>query len=169
MFSTMTKTICNKDVLVCRITIDYFFLILTQNIQIPWSLIPSVLSFLYSKTNVFGVILESVCLSVCPSLCPSLCLCVHVSVCVQKTGFCQRAGCFIKPLPNNTLLRRVQILKHVQMKKQIWVKKKIVLGRVKNIVGIGENACYQHFLLFPQCFQNATILGSLKVGIVVKG
>ena len=25
--------------------------------------------------------------------------------------------------------------------------------RVKNIVGKGENAGYQHFLLFPQCFQ----------------
>ena len=25
--------------------------------------------------------------------------------------------------------------------------------RVENIVGKGENAGYQHFLLFPQCFQ----------------
>ena len=31
---------------------------------------------------------------------------------------------------------------------------KIVLGRVENIVGKGENAENQHFLLFPQCFQN---------------
>ena len=30
-----------------------------------------------------------------------------------------------------------------------------VLGRVENIVGKGENAGYQHFLLFPQCFQKA--------------
>ena len=28
-----------------------------------------------------------------------------------------------------------------------------VLGRVENVVGKGENAGYQHFLLFPQCFQ----------------
>ena len=27
-----------------------------------------------------------------------------------------------------------------------------VLGRVENIVGQGENAGYQHFLLFSQCF-----------------
>ena len=26
-------------------------------------------------------------------------------------------------------------------------------GRVENIVGKGENAGYQHFLLFKQCFQ----------------
>ena len=28
-----------------------------------------------------------------------------------------------------------------------------VINRVENIVGKGENAGYQHFLLFPQCFQ----------------
>ena len=28
------------------------------------------------------------------------------------------------------------------------------LYRVENIVGKGENACYQHFLLFPQSFQS---------------
>ena len=28
-----------------------------------------------------------------------------------------------------------------------------VFDGVENIVGIGENAGYQHFLLFPQCFQ----------------
>ena len=27
------------------------------------------------------------------------------------------------------------------------------LDRVENIVGKGENAGYQHFLIFPQCFQ----------------
>ena len=27
--------------------------------------------------------------------------------------------------------------------------------KVENIVGKGENAGYQHFLLFPQCFQKA--------------
>ena len=31
-------------------------------------------------------------------------------------------------------------------------KLKFVLGRVENIVGKGENAGYQHFLLFPQYF-----------------
>ena len=33
-------------------------------------------------------------------------------------------------------------------------------------MGKGENAGYQHFLLFPQCFQKLSFLGSLKVGIV---
>ena len=43
---------------------------------------------------------------------------------------------------------------------------KFVMGRVENIVGKGENAGYQHFLLFPQCFQKASFRESLKVGIV---
>ena len=37
---------------------------------------------------------------------------------------------------------------------------------VENLVGKGENAGYQHFLLLPQCFQKLSHSGSLKVGIV---
>ena len=37
---------------------------------------------------------------------------------------------------------------------------------VENIVRKGENAGYQHFLLFSQCFQKASFSGSLKVKIV---
>ena len=38
--------------------------------------------------------------------------------------------------------------------------------RVENIVRKGENAGYQHFLLFSQCFQKASSTSSLKAGIV---
>ena len=31
-----------------------------------------------------------------------------------------------------------------------------VFDRVENIVGKGENAGHQHFLLFPQCFEKAS-------------
>ena len=37
---------------------------------------------------------------------------------------------------------------------------------VENIVREGENAGYQHFLVFPQCFQQASSSGSLKAEIV---
>ena len=36
-------------------------------------------------------------------------------------------------------------------------------GRVENIVGKGENAGYQHFLLFPQCFQKHSDQGCLTL------
>ena len=40
-----------------------------------------------------------------------------------------------------------------------------VFNRVGNIVGKGENAGYQHFLLFQQGFQTASSLKLLKLGI----
>ena len=35
-------------------------------------------------------------------------------------------------------------------------KLRFVLERREHIVGKKGNACYQHFLLFPQCFQKAS-------------
>ena len=43
-----------------------------------------------------------------------------------------------------------------------------VLDRVENIVGKGENAGNQHFLLFPQFFQTPSCSRSLKVVIVLR-
>ena len=40
--------------------------------------------------------------------------------------------------------------------------------RIENAMGKGENAGYQHFLLFPQCFPKSSALGSLKVGFYGK-
>ena len=39
-------------------------------------------------------------------------------------------------------------------------------GGDKNTMGKGENAGYQHFLLYPQGFSKQSILGILKVRIV---
>ena len=38
--------------------------------------------------------------------------------------------------------------------------------QVENTVGKGEIACYEQFLLFPQCFQKACSLGASK-GVIV--
>ena len=45
-------------------------------------------------------------------------------------------------------------------------KLKFVLRWVENIVGKGENADYQHFLLFLQCYPKDSSSGQLKVVIV---
>ena len=42
----------------------------------------------------------------------------------------------------------------------------LVVNRVENIAGKGENAGYQHFLLFPKYFQKYFLSGRFKVGIV---
>ena len=44
-------------------------------------------------------------------------------------------------------------------------KLKFVLEKVENILGKGENAGYQHFLLFSQCFQKASFQWLLTVKI----
>ena len=43
---------------------------------------------------------------------------------------------------------------------------RFVVYRIENIVEIGENAGYQHFLLFPQCFHKLSIPETYKPGIV---
>ena len=65
----------------------------------------------------------------------------------------------VDPFPNNKIFY-VTISKAFTDDKinvaQIMIP---VFDRVENIVGKGENAGYQHFLLFPQCFQKASFFG----------
>ena len=48
-------------------------------------------------------------------------------------------------------------------------QQKFLMEWVQNKAGKEENAGYQHFLLFPHCFQKASFSGSLKVGTVWEG
>ena len=63
-------------------------------------------------------------------------------------------------LPNNKILDWSKLKAFADDKIDVTEKLKFVLGRVGNIVGKGENAGYQHFLVFPQCFQKASCTGS---------
>ena len=69
-------------------------------------------------------------------------------------------------LPNDKILDGSKLKAFAEDKININQKQKFFLGWIENIVGKGENAGYQHFLFFPQCFQKASFLGSLKVVIV---
>ena len=70
------------------------------------------------------------------------------------------------PLPNDIGLDWSKLEAFADDKLNVTEKLKYVLERVENIEGKGENAGYQHFLLFPQCFQKDSSSRSLKVGIV---
>ena len=72
----------------------------------------------------------------------------------------------LNPLPDDKILDWSKFKVFADDEIYMTDKLKIGLGRVENMVGKGENASNQHFLLFPQCFQNASFLKSLKVGIV---
>ena len=75
---------------------------------------------------------------------------------------------FFKSFPNYKILDWSKWKAFADGKINVTEKLKFVLERAENIVGKGENAGYQHFLLFPQCFRKASYTGSLKVGIVIE-
>ena len=56
-------------------------------------------------------------------------------------------------LPNDKILDWSKLKAFADYRIYVTKNLKFVLERVENTVGIGENAAYQHFLLFPQCFQ----------------
>ena len=71
---------------------------------------------------------------------------------------------FINPLPNNKILDWLNLKAIADDKINVIEKLKCVKRWVENIVEKGKNAGFQHFLLFPQCFQKASSSGSSKVG-----
>ena len=71
-------------------------------------------------------------------------------------------------LPNDIFLDLSKLKAFADNNINVTQKKTVVFARIENIVGKGENAGYQHFPLFPKCFQKLSFFGSLKVGIVWK-
>ena len=79
---------------------------------------------------------------------------------------CTRFILRFNSLPDDKILHLSKLKAFSDDNLNVYQKLKFALGRVENIVGKGENAGYQHFLLFPQCFLKNSLTGSLKVGIV---
>ena len=71
-------------------------------------------------------------------------------------------------LPNDKIFNKSRLKAIADDKINVTWKLNFDIGRVENIVGKGENAGYQHFLLFPQCFQKPSFSGLLKEGIVLE-
>ena len=65
-------------------------------------------------------------------------------------------------LPNDKTLDSSKFKAFADDKIMVDQKLRFVLGKVENIVGKGEHAGYQHFLLFPQCFQKLSFPVVLK-------
>ena len=76
----------------------------------------------------------------------------------------------VNSLPNDEVLYLSKLKAFADDKIDLTEKQKFFLKWLENIVGKGEDAGYQHFLLFPQCFQMASFSWLLKIGIfVLKG
>ena len=72
----------------------------------------------------------------------------------------------INSLPNNKILDWSNFKELANDNINVTEKVKFGLEQIENIVGNGENAGYQHFLHFPQCFQKAYFSGLLKARTV---
>ena len=72
------------------------------------------------------------------------------------------SDCLLNSLPNIKILDWSRFKAFAEDKISVTQKFEFVYGRAENIVGKGENAGYQYFLLFSQCFQNASLLGVVK-------
>ena len=83
--------------------------------------------------------------------------------------YCMQISCTnpLNSLPYVIFFQMVQIESICRRKNNMQRRNgKFFFEWVEKIVGNGENAGYQQFLLFPQCFQKAAFSGSLKVWIV---
>ena len=65
-------------------------------------------------------------------------------------------------LPNDKILYVIKFKAFADDKINLAQMMISVFDRVENIVGKGENAGNQHFLLFPHCFQKVSILEVVK-------
>ena len=72
----------------------------------------------------------------------------------------------INPLPNDKILNWFKLKAFADVNLKVIQRMINVVDSVENIVGKGENAGNQHFLLFPQCLQEPSCPKSLKVVIV---
>ena len=71
-------------------------------------------------------------------------------------------GIMFNSLPNDKILDWSEFKAFADAKIDLTQYLNFALGRVENISGKGENAGYQHFLLFPKCFQESTSLRVVK-------
>ena len=72
-------------------------------------------------------------------------------------------GHSFNPLPNDKIVDLSKLKAFADDNLNVNQKRKLPLGRVENNVGKEENAGYQHFFLFPQCFQEASYTGLLTL------
>ena len=73
--------------------------------------------------------------------------------------------CAFNSLPNDKFFDWFKLKAYADDNK--WASKiEICFGKGRKHCGKGENACYQHFLLFPQCFPKPSFSESFQVGIV---
>ena len=92
------------------------------------------------------------------------------TTCIKKPpalkDHCSDTTTLLNPFPNDKILDMTKLKAFADDKLNIDKMTVSVLDRVENTEGKGENAGYQDFLLYSQCFPRPSSLGSLEVRIV---
>ena len=83
----------------------------------------------------------------------------------DNSSFTDMTGCAFNSLPNDKILDATKLKAFADDKLNVAKMMISLFDGVENTMGKGENAGYQHFLLFPQCFQEASFSRSLKYWI----
>ena len=94
-------------------------------------------------------------------MCMSLLMSLYVFI---VSSCCQEGTCI--PLSDNEIVASSKLKAFTDDKKNVTQPISFIFERVENIVGKGENAAYQHFLLFPKCFQVAFFFSKRGVNVV---
>ena len=84
----------------------------------------------------------------------------------QRTTLPHDSHVFPNPLPKDKILHLFNLKAFADDNSNVVKMMNYVLDGEENIVRKGENTGYQHFLLFPQCFQKRSCPTSLKLGIM---
>ena len=72
----------------------------------------------------------------------------------------------LNPLPEDKILDWSKLKQSADDNSEFDVNSRKFSKPVENTVGKGEIACYEQFLLFPQCFQKACFPGA-SIGVIV--
>ena len=84
----------------------------------------------------------------------------------NNARLCLTSCVLFNPLPNDKIFDWSKLKAFADDNLKVVKMMIDVIERVENTVGKGENAGYQLFLLFPQCFQKLSCQRPSKVGIV---
>ena len=77
-----------------------------------------------------------------------------MGIALEVASQCQDNG-LVNPFPNDRVLDMTKLKAYADDNLNVAKMMIYLFNRVENTVGKGENAGYQHFLLFPQCFQKS--------------
>ena len=91
---------------------------------------------------------------------------MSIQIYITEDKNLQKIWVAVNSLQDSKILDESKFKAFADDKLLLTQKLKFVLGRVENISGKEENADYQHFLLFPQCFRQLSFPEVLKVGIM---